>query len=285
MKNKKTMIIISSVVVVISLIIGIVFLNNKDNVEEKYYIVTFNTDGGTTIDSIKVKENSIINLPENPSKEGFKFLGWNIDGEELKKDMQVTKDITLTAIYSEVNSDKKASEPAETNKSTNKANNEPSKHASKNYTCDEGYKLDGTKCTKTYDASINCPSGSTQINGKCVEVVISKKVADTLICENGMQIPGRNSCQGNRISVDSSSSCESADGEWFSDLGECHTKYKETHKCSSNYLYLSNPGQYNSNIHGESGCYPIIEYNYSCSNPQDKLEGTKCIITVDAKLQ
>ena len=41
----------------------------------KEYTVTFNTDGGTSISSIKVKKNKTINEPEAPLKANYTFDG------------------------------------------------------------------------------------------------------------------------------------------------------------------------------------------------------------------
>lgn len=245
---------------------------------EKSIKISFDSNGGSLVDTIEVKCNdedvaTITNLP-NSNKEGYNFVAWK-DANEVPilegALLTCNNDLLLTAAWEKVDN--------------NNNNNKPSNNKKTTYKCEDGWTLDGTNCTKTYDASRNCPSGSYDVNGKCVEVTVSKKTADTLVCKNGEQIPGRNSCQGTRISSDSSNSCATAGGIWYSNTGECRTKYEETHTCPGNYIYLANPGQYNSNIHGESACYPIVQYTYSCSNSQDKLEGTKCIATVDAKLQ
>ena len=66
--------------------------------KEKAFIITFDTNGGTSISSIEVKDNEIVKLPENPSKEGYKFVAWtNEDGKVITEGTKVTKDITLKA--------------------------------------------------------------------------------------------------------------------------------------------------------------------------------------------
>lgn len=69
---------------------------------EHYYTVSFDTDGGSSVKSITVKENSKIGELPSASKSGYKFLGWsdkkggsvNIDGQYV-----VTKDVTLYAVF------------------------------------------------------------------------------------------------------------------------------------------------------------------------------------------
>ena len=47
----------------------------KGNSEEEYR-VTFDTDGGSLIKSLTVKEQEKIKQPEDPVKEGYIFDGW-----------------------------------------------------------------------------------------------------------------------------------------------------------------------------------------------------------------
>lgn len=153
------------------------------------------------------------------------------------------------------------------------------------YTCPEGYKLDGTKCYKQYDATAKCSSGSYDVDGTCVNIAVANKKAADVVCQKGEKtFVGYYFCKGNRISVDSQDSCKNAGGQWIADAGECYEKETVSYTCSKGYKYISNPNTYVSSIHGESGCYPISNKTYSCSNSDDKLDGTKCIKTVNAKV-
>ena len=71
------------------------------NTEENYYTITFDTAGGSSIDSIVVKENDMITKPDNPIKEGYTFLGWYIDDEEFNFEDLVKSDLTLVAKWEE----------------------------------------------------------------------------------------------------------------------------------------------------------------------------------------
>ena len=42
-------------------------------IENSYYTVTFNTNGGNTINSQKIRYNSVVNKPDDPIKNGFIF--------------------------------------------------------------------------------------------------------------------------------------------------------------------------------------------------------------------
>ncbi len=71
------------------------------NTEVNYYTITFDTAGGSSIDSIVVKENDVITKPDDPTKEGYTFLGWYIDDEEFNFEDLVKSDLTLVAKWEE----------------------------------------------------------------------------------------------------------------------------------------------------------------------------------------
>lgn len=73
---------------------------NEDQ-EETAYRITFDTDGGTEVESCLVKAGEPLKLPEAvPVKGGFLFDGWYLDEERTKlceEGMPVTEDMTLYA--------------------------------------------------------------------------------------------------------------------------------------------------------------------------------------------
>lgn len=94
MKNKKKWIIVLVLIVLLLLFIILYLLFGR----EKSFRITFDTNGGTNISSIEVKNNEIVKLPETPSKEGYKFVAWtNEEGKVITEGTKVTKDITLKA--------------------------------------------------------------------------------------------------------------------------------------------------------------------------------------------
>ena len=68
--------------------------------EEERFVVTFDTKGGTLIDSVKVVPGKTIKKPANPQKEGCSFVAWMYQGIEwnFEEDV-VTSDIILEACY------------------------------------------------------------------------------------------------------------------------------------------------------------------------------------------
>jgi uncharacterized repeat protein (TIGR02543 family) len=60
--------------------------------EEVYYTITFETNGGNKIESLKVKENELAKKPETPKKEGFTFDGW-YRNKSLTKEFDFSKPV------------------------------------------------------------------------------------------------------------------------------------------------------------------------------------------------
>lgn len=73
------------------------------------YTVSFDSDGGTKVESISARKNTILNKPENPTKDGYVFEGWYKDKEctsAFDFSTQITKSITLYAKWTEKNENK-----------------------------------------------------------------------------------------------------------------------------------------------------------------------------------
>lgn len=67
----------------------------------KKFTITFDSDGGTVIESQEVKKNEKATEPTPPTKDGYVFLYWELDDKEYDFDSKVTKNITLVAKYEE----------------------------------------------------------------------------------------------------------------------------------------------------------------------------------------
>jgi uncharacterized repeat protein (TIGR02543 family) len=116
MKKFKTFGIITSV-----LIIGLVVMgcpnpssggnNNSDTpdnpddpVDPTYYIVTFNSNGGSAVDAIPVESGNTITLPAEPARDYHTFGGWYIDNSfanAFTASTVVSTDITVYAKWRE----------------------------------------------------------------------------------------------------------------------------------------------------------------------------------------
>ena len=62
--------------------------------------VIFKVDD-TTYKTIAVKENSKVTKPANPTKKGYKFVEWQLDGKAFDFNTKITEEITLIATFEE----------------------------------------------------------------------------------------------------------------------------------------------------------------------------------------
>ena len=97
MKKREKIAIGVILVLIIALAFTLFMLFSKD----KTYTVTFDSNGGSEIAPITLNKNSQLILPENPVKEGYDFVQWELDGVKVTNGYVVTKDVTLTAVYKE----------------------------------------------------------------------------------------------------------------------------------------------------------------------------------------
>lgn len=70
-------------------------LLEKENI--KTYTITFDTDGGLKLEDQTVAENQTVNKPTNPTKKGYNFIEWLLDGKSYDFNSKVIKNITLRA--------------------------------------------------------------------------------------------------------------------------------------------------------------------------------------------
>jgi len=87
--------------------------------EEKYekrktYMVSFYSDE-RIYQSQEIVENETAHIPEEPPKEGYKFVGWYLEGTPYKFDTPVTQDIKLEAKFeqNQISSEEPSTTPEE----------------------------------------------------------------------------------------------------------------------------------------------------------------------------
>ena len=66
---------------------------------EKIYKVTFDTDGGSKITQKEVEDGKTVSKPLNPTKKGYTFKEWQLNGKTYNFSTKVVEDITLKAIW------------------------------------------------------------------------------------------------------------------------------------------------------------------------------------------
>lgn len=68
------------------------------------YTVNFDLNGGKgSINSQSVTAGKTVNRPENPARDGYTFVEWQLDGKYYDFATPVTNNITLKAIWKEIN--------------------------------------------------------------------------------------------------------------------------------------------------------------------------------------
>ena len=82
------------------------------------YLVTFNSDGGTNASNKSVYEGYKVSKPSNPSKTGFTFSGWYNGASEYNFNNTISKNITLTAKWNEIDYEQISLDKAKTELST-----------------------------------------------------------------------------------------------------------------------------------------------------------------------
>ena len=93
-----SIIAIVSVILVITTLLCIKIFNTKSS-----FVVKFDTAGGNEISSQTLKRNDKVEKPDDPVKEGHKFLGWYLKDNEYDFDSKVTKDLKLVAKWENLN--------------------------------------------------------------------------------------------------------------------------------------------------------------------------------------
>ena len=83
--------------------IKVVYEDSLDNFEEVvYYTITFDTVGGSSIDSVVVAHGNSVAKPIDPTRNGYTFAGWFHNDQAYDFSSAVTSDLTLVAKWEEV---------------------------------------------------------------------------------------------------------------------------------------------------------------------------------------
>lgn len=86
------------------------------------YLVTFDTNGGSSINGEYIEEGNVVTKPTNPTRNGYTFKQWTLNGSTYDFATPITSDITLVAEWT---------------KKETKPNNDPvapgCKYGNKNY--------------------------------------------------------------------------------------------------------------------------------------------------------
>ena len=68
-----------------------------DELKTVYYTVNYDSNGGSSIDSVVVKDGEKAPIPNGPIRDKYKFIGWYLNDEEYNFETPISEDITLAA--------------------------------------------------------------------------------------------------------------------------------------------------------------------------------------------
>ena len=258
--------------------------------DTKTYTVTFDSDGGSKIDSIKVECGKELSLPTNPTKDGYTFVSW-VDKNETPvydKALLSCEDITLKANWKkdEAKDESKNETKNETKDETKKDNSTPKQ---KSYKCPSGYTLDGTRCisqTEKIDVTESCEADYTysKKQGVCYQSVSTIKVCKKYENNSGVlvQYNGHTYCTYSEYTAYAGSerSCDHIGYQYMN--GKCYYKIIEdnyTLECESGYRYYV--GLYFGNTQSLPVCARTKETIKSCASGYTQ-NGNYCYKTIDA---
>ena len=118
---------------------GCPIIDNKKEDKKETITITFDTQGGSIIDSITIGKDTELTLPKEPTRDGYVFKGW-VDKNEtpIYNKVLLAENTTLYAIWEKVENKKTSpkTEKPKTNTNTNNNNstntNKPNPNANNN---------------------------------------------------------------------------------------------------------------------------------------------------------
>ena len=176
MKNKKVFLTITIILLIILLCLFL--FNKKDNSKENITSNnnsndTSNIENNSNIDSniLPINSNSNSNVNSNIVSNSTKASNSN-SNKPSNNNSNSNKSNSNSNKSS--NSNKTSNNNSNINSNLNSNNNEPE------YTCPNGFTLNGTKCTITIDAHYDCPKGShSSSDGNISGCIIFSEAVET----------------------------------------------------------------------------------------------------------
>lgn len=81
----------------------IILVAKWEKIVKNMYTIKFNSNGGSNINEQVVEEDSKVSKPNDPTRNGYKFVGWTLDGNEYDFGSSVNRNITLVANWTQKN--------------------------------------------------------------------------------------------------------------------------------------------------------------------------------------
>jgi len=140
-------------------LLACLFLTGCGCSKKEEFTVTFDSNGGSSVESQVVEKGDMAVEPVDPTREGYDFEGWYLGEEEYDFGTEVTKDITLKAEWTLVTGGNATDDDKEEPKKTEKLCK---------LTCDAGYELvngdsKDCKCQKVSVSSVSLNTTSVTL--------------------------------------------------------------------------------------------------------------------------
>lgn len=88
--------ILIGIIAVIVIVCGVLIFTQKT------FVVKFELNNGSTMDSVEVIRNEKLEKPTDPTREGYIFNGWSLDGKAYDFESEVKEDMTLNAEWAKI---------------------------------------------------------------------------------------------------------------------------------------------------------------------------------------
>ena len=134
---------------------------------EKKYTITFDSNGGSAVDSQTVKEGGKVAEPTDPTRDGYTFDGWYLsltDKEKYDFDTKVEKSFTLYAKWS-----KGSGSEEDDKKETDKKDEDLCKK-----TCQNGYELVNPGKADCYCKAVNVKATGVSLSDSAITLVVGQ---------------------------------------------------------------------------------------------------------------
>lgn len=256
------------------------------NAKVEKFTVSFDSKGGSKVSKVEVQCGKNLKLPKNPTKDGYMFVRWeDKNGQPIYDDAKLyCENITLYAVW------------------------EKNPEKAKEYTCPSGYKLNGTKCTISEEATMKCPNTTYEFKGSCVTYIYGARKDPSQGCDKTTvhtggghteEVEGEFFKQGasycyfkvvTTADEQNQSTCNSRGHKWNSSNNKCYYYRGDVgqyviNTCESTYVYITieegNKLRQNSNM---AGCFPATSKYQACQDGW-VLNGSTCTKTIDATLK
>lgn len=109
----------------------IINIRDKENLDEiesslnqdkELFTVEFDTNGGIAINSLTVEKGSLVKIPDNPTRDGYNFVEWQLNGNKYNFDQILESNIKLIAIWEKIEDTNNDINNSSTDKNSNNEN-------------------------------------------------------------------------------------------------------------------------------------------------------------------